>query len=252
MKKLILFLLVVGILSSCSKYKDLVYFNQANLPDTTYQPEYVDFSISKGDLIYFTVHSINKEINSIFNDATSSNMNYAYSKANLFIKGYTVDNTGEVSLPFIGKVAITGLTVDSAEAKIQSLINEYFNDVTIKVKFVSFNLTILGEVNSPGFYSIYDRNFNILEALGMAKDISVYGDRKQIKVIHQNVDGITTEVIDLTSDDVFSGRKFFLQPNDIIYVPPRKNKNFRLNAPNISIILSSITTLVLVLNFIIK
>lgn len=252
MKKIILFLLVVGILSSCSKYKDLVYFNQANLQDTTYQPEYVDFTINKGDLIYFTVHSINTEINSIFNDATNSNVNYAYSKANLFIRGYTVNNAGEVNLPFIGKVFLEGLTVDSAESKIQTLISEYFNDVTIKVKFVSYNLTILGEVNAPGFYTIYDRNYNIMEALGMAKDISVYGDRKHIKVIHQGTDGITTKIIDLTTDDIFSGKKFFLQPNDIVYVPPRKNKNFRLNAPNISIVLSSITTLILVLNFIIK
>ncbi len=251
MKKIILFLLVVGILSSCSKYKDLVYFNQTNLQDTTYQLKYVDFTINKGDLIYFTVHSINKEINSIFNDATM-NINYAYSNANLFIQGYTVNNAGEVNLPFIGKVYLEGLTVDSAESKIQALISEYFNDVTIKVKFVSYNLTILGEVNAPGFYTIYDRNYNILEALGMAKDISVYGNRKQIKVIHQNTDGITTEIIDLTTDDIFSGNKFFLQPNDIIYVPPQKNKNFRLNAPNISIVLSSITTLILVLNFIIK
>ncbi len=252
MKKLIIFLLVAGILSSCSRYKDLVYFNQANLQDTTYHPEYTDFTINRGDLIYFTVHSINKEINNIFNDATTSNMNYAFSKASLFIRGYTVDNNGEINLPFIGKVSITGLTVDSAETKIQSLISEYFNDVTIKVKFVGFNITILGEVNAPGFYNIYDRNFNILEALGMAKDISVYGDRKQIKIIHQNVNGISTDIIDLTTDDIFSGKKFFLQPNDIVYVPPRKNKNFRLNAPNISIVLSSITTLILVLNFIIK
>jgi len=252
MKKIILFLLVATILSSCSKYKDLVYFNQANLPDSTYRPEYVDFSINKGDLIYFTVHSINKEINSIFNDATNSGINYAYSKANLFIRGYTVNNAGEINLPFIGNVFLEGLTVDSAESKIQSLISEYFNDVTIKVKFVSYNLTILGEVNAPGFYTIYDRDFNILEALGMAKDINVYGDRKHIKVIHQNADGITTKIIDLTTDDIFSGKKFFLQPNDIVYVPPRKNKNFRLNAPNISIVLSSITTLILVLNFISK
>jgi len=254
MKKIISAIILVIVLASCSKYKDLVYFNRTNLSDTIYHPDNTDFLIGNGDLIYFTVHSINKEISSIFNDLSGigSNFNYSYSKTNLFIKGYTVDNSGNVNLPFIGKVHISGLTVDSAEAKIQSLISEYFNDITIKVKFVSFNITILGEVNSPGFYTIYNRNFNLLEALGMAKDINVYGNRKQIQIIHNDMNGISTYTVDLTTDDIFSGRKFFLQPNDIIYVPPRKNKNFRLNAPNISIILSSITTLVLVLNFILK
>ncbi len=252
MRKLLLLSLVIITFSSCTKYKDLVYFNKSTINDSIYHPQYSDFTINKGDLLYFTVHSINDEINKLFNDVQNTNINYAYSKANLFIRGYTVDNAGQINLPFIGKVMLDGLTVDSAENKIQKLISDYFNDVTVKVKFVGFNITILGEVNAPGFYDVYDRNFNLLEALGMARDINAYGDRKQIKIIHQNVEGISTAVIDLTTDEIFASENFFLQPNDVIYVPPVRNKNFRLNAPNISLVLSSITTLILVLNFITK
>jgi polysaccharide export outer membrane protein len=204
--------------------------------------------LKKGDLLYLKVQSPNEKINALF--IPTNQVNYNYNLSTLYIKGYSINNNGELNLPLIGHVKVEGLTVDSAEHVLSKVISQYFNDMTVNVKFLSYKITLLGEVKHPGAFYTYDRNLSFLEALGQGGDLTDFGDRKKIKLIHQSDTGISTLNIDLTNDDIFTQEKYYIQPNDIIYVPPVRNKNFRLNAPLISIIFSSISTLILVLNFV--
>jgi polysaccharide export outer membrane protein len=227
----------------------MIYFNSSASCDTTvFNIKKQDITLKKGDLLYLMVQSPNEQINSLFVPINQSNNNY--NRSSLYLKGYSINNNGELNLPLVGHVKIEGLTVDSAEQVVTKAISQYFNDMTVNVKFLSYKITLLGEIKHPGAFYTYDRNLSFLEALGQGGDLTDFGDRKRIKLIHQSDTGISSTTIDLTNDDVFTQEKYYVQPNDIIYVPPVRNKNFRLNAPLISIIFSSISTLILVLNFV--
>jgi polysaccharide export outer membrane protein len=108
----------------------------------------------------------------------------------------------------------------------------------------------LGEVSRPGVYTNYNDNITILEALGMAGDITIYGNKRNILLLRPAKKGVETIRINLNDAKLLESSNFYMLPNDILYVEPVKTKAFRLNAPNISIILSTITTFILVLNFI--
>ncbi len=242
---------MVILLSSCFRYKDIVYFNKTGL-DSLYSPEYDVFKLKPGDLLYFSVYSVNDEVVKMFN-VDSRFVNYSFNPESMYLLGYTVDEIGDINLPFVGKIKVAGLTVDSAQALISEKVQEYFNDVTIKVKFLSYYVSLLGEVKHPGRFKIIGKRLNIFEALALAGDMTDYANRTHVVLIRENSDGsVSTKRVDLLKDDVLKSDVFYLNPNDVIYVEPLKSKNIRLNAPNVSIILSTITTLILVLNFIIR
>jgi polysaccharide export outer membrane protein len=247
----VLSLTIILLLSSCFRYKEIVYFNKTGL-DSIYNPKFDAFKIKTGDLLYFSVYSINDEIVKMFNE-DSRFVNYSFNDQALYLLGYLVDEEGDINLPFVGKVKVAGLTLDSAQTLISSKIQEYFNDVNVKVKFLSYNVSLLGEVKHPGRFKIIGKRLSIFEALAMAGDMTDYADRTHVVLIRENADGsVTTKTVNLLKDDVLQSDVFYLYPNDVVYVQPLKSKNFRLNSPSISILLSTLTTLILVLNFIIK
>ena len=239
-------------LSSCFRYKDIVLFNQSNNIDSTYTPPQDNLIIKSGDLLYFSVYSINDNVNKMFNE-DSRFVNYSFNNQALYILGYTVNNKGYINLPFVGNIKVSGLTMDSAETIVSNKIHEYFRDINVKIRFLSYYISIMGEVKRPTRATIVGRQLNIFEALSLAGDMTDFANRQDITIIRQKADNsVEIGKVNLLSDKIFKSKYYNIYPNDVIYVPPLKNKNLRLNAPNISIILSSITTLILVLNFILK
>ncbi len=246
---LIFAIVTLLLLSSCFRYKDIVYFNKTGV-DSVYHPEYKDFKIKPGDLLYFSVYSVNDEVSKMFN-ADSRFVNLTYSPQALYLLGYTVNEEGYLNLPFVGDVRVSGLTIDSAQTLISKKIQDYFNDVNVKLKFISYNVSFLGEVNRPGRFNITGKRLSLMEGLALAGDMTVYADRTNVLIFRQNPDNtVTVRKVNLLKDDFMATKDFYLYPNDVVYVEPTKTKNLRLNAPNISIILSSISTLILVLSFI--
>ncbi len=243
------FVVLMMLLSSCFRYKDIVYFNKTGV-DSVYHPEYKDFRIKPGDLLYFSVYSVNDEVSKMFN-ADSRFINLTYSQEALYLLGYTVNEKGYLNLPFVGDVKVDGLTIDSAQTLISKVVQDYFNDVNIKLKFISYNVSFLGEVKHPGRFKITGKRLSLIEGLALAGDLTDFANRRNVLIIRQNPDNsVSVKRVDLLKDDFMNREDFYLYPNDVIYVEPLKTKNFRLNAPNISIILSSISTLILVLSFI--
>ncbi|MCK4344027.1 MAG: SLBB domain-containing protein, partial [Bacteroidales bacterium] len=149
------------------------------------------------------------------------------------------------------KVFVLNKTVEEAKDAIQEKTDQILRNASVIVKLISFKFTVLGEVNRPGVYKNFNNQLTVLEAIGMAGDISDYGNRTKILVIRPTKNETRTYRIDLTKKDVLSSEGFFLLPNDIVYVEPIKSKTFRINIPTLSLFLSTLTTLILVLNFII-
>jgi polysaccharide export outer membrane protein len=169
----------------------------------------------------------------------------------LYLMGNTIDSEGFISLPVIGKVMVGGMTLEEAREKIYQTAITYSSDARVDVKLLSFRITIVGEVKAPGYYTIYSDKATLLEGLSMAGDLTYNGKRKNILILRSFKDGTKTIKVDLTSRDLLSSEKYFLQPNDIIYVAPFKTAAFRAKIADYSVFLTLITstiTAVLLIN----
>lgn len=240
-------------------YRDIVNFRQDNkkytpIADSILQKDRL--KLQTDDIIQVIVSSYNKEesnkFNLILNANNNQNVNSLSSSVDPF--GYRINQEGNISLPVVGEVRIIGLTLEEAEKRIKEkiMLTNYLNDVSVNIRFLSFRLTVLGEVNSPGSFTIPSQNINILEALGLAKDVTLFSKRNNITVIRE-VDGVRKfGKIDLTSKDLFKSQWFELKPNDIVYVEPHKAKILAAPDPAsryVSTIIAIVSLVLLVLRF---
>ncbi len=254
--KSIIIVVVVLSVMSCTRHKKTVYFyNLRDKSDTISYFENISpgYLLKPGDILHIRILSINEDISKLFN-ANVNNTSYSqyYSDISAYINGYSVNDSGYIFLPVLGLLKVEGKTVGEAQLLVQQNLDKYLKGATAVVKLLTYKITVLGEVARPGVYTNYNDNITVLRAIGMAGDITLYGNKENILVIRPTKDGTETYRINLNNAELLESSNFYVLPNDIIYVEPVKSKIFRLNSPNISIAISSITTLILVLNFIIK
>jgi polysaccharide export outer membrane protein len=157
---------------------------------------------------------------------------------------YLVDYDGNIEFPVLGKLKIAGLTRTELTAMLTEKISEYVNNPIVNVRLSNFTVTILGEVRNPGTFTIPDERITILEALGLADDLTIYGERKNVLLVRE-VDGKKKySKVDLTSVNVVNSPVYYLQQNDVIYVEPN---NARIRASsynqNNAVLISAIGTL---------
>ena len=143
-------------------------------------------------------------------------------------------------------------TIDEVKVAVENKAKQYLKDAVINVKLLSFKFTVMGEVNKPGSYTNFNNQLTVLDAIGMAGDISDFGNRKHVLVLRPAKEGTHTYHIDLQDKNLLQSEGYFLLPNDIVIVEPIKSKPFQLNIPTttlfITTILSTITTTILLLN----
>jgi polysaccharide export outer membrane protein len=142
------------------------------------------------------------------------------------------------------------LSIDEVTSKLSKLLSEYFNQPAVLVKIVNKKISVLGEVRLPGSYAYTKDNINILEALSLAGDITVNGNRKDVYVIRTVNDSIVKAKIDLTRDNLLINRNYYLKANDIVYVQARPSVKWSVISVPITLVLSSITTFILVFSYI--
>lgn len=244
---------IFALLSACTTQKQLTYLqNVDSIPEgTVYYKQPIEYHIQNQDILYIRVISLNSEVNDLINSFSSNtSQNMFQNEVSLYLYGYSVNDSGYVDVPYIGKVPVMGLTVDSARDTIMSRVNLSVKNATVIVKLISFKYSVLGEVQRPGIYKNYNNQLTILEAISNAGDITDYGNRHRVLVIRPTKDKTKTFRVDLTSNKVLSSDAFFLLPNDIVYVEPIRSKIFRVNIPTMTLVLSTISTLILILNFI--
>ena len=143
----------------------------------------------------------------------------------LSVQTYIVDYEGAINYPVIGKVSLAGLTKSQAIEHLGKLVSNYVDDPIITLKIISFNITVLGEVQKAGTIPVNQEKISILDAIGAAGDLTIYGDRKNVLLLRENNDGTLNHIwLDLTSSDLFSSNYFYLQQNDKIIVSPNETK----------------------------
>ncbi|GAB3264699.1 polysaccharide biosynthesis/export family protein [Larkinella harenae] len=185
-------------------------------------------TIKSGDVLSVQVGSLSAEATALFNpytalNASTANVNLNTSTTPLpSIVGYQVDEEGNIELPLIGKVAVQGLTNSQAAKQVRQKLLSYLKEPTVNVRNLNFQITVTGEVTRPSLFSIPNERITLPEALGLAGDITIFGERKNILVIREENGQRTFNQVDLTKRDVFRSPYYYLHPNDIVYVEPGK------------------------------
>ena len=252
-RKLFPLLLVIFLFASCSTpLQEVTYLNGVQT-DLTYTngplPEV--YRIRPNDQLFINVIS-DDPINAAFLNLTNTQSGSMGSSANsLELVTYLVDEEGDIEYPYLGQIAVKGLTVLEISDKIQKLVDNYLESASVFVKLVNRNITVLGEVSSPGQKLMVKNQLTIFEALGTAGDITDYGNRKNIKLIRELPEGKHIVQLDLTDPQVMFSPFYYVLPHDIIYVEHSTKiygaKNMPYAAP-LSITASVISIGLLILN----
>ena len=248
MKNKILLLLLIAF-ASCAPHREMVYLqDKAGMGDQI-EVNPVDYRIKPNDILHIRVLTLDKESREMFNaDDARLTTGGAGSNMNMYIYGYSVNAAGEVQLPVVGAVNVDGQTMEQSQRTIQLRLNEYLVGATVSVKMANFSFTVLGEVKSPGIYYVYDNEFTILDALGMAGDLTDYGNRK-INIVRRHEDQMLFHTIDVTSRQAVASEWYYLQPGDVVYVEPQKVKRLGFSQFPFALIFSTISTTLLLINF---
>ncbi len=232
--KLVCFVILI-LITSCSK-RNLVYFSDLSPSSGNETPinNYVQPKIQPDDILSISVSSLNPESNVLFNNVilpTSANSGgvIAATKVN---EGYLVDKSGFINFPVIGKVMLAGLTKEQAIEKLTAEVKVHVKNPILNIRFVNFKITVIGEVNAPSSFVVPTEKINVLEALGLAGDMTAFGRRENVLVIREQGGVRRTTRINLNNKEVFNSPFFYLQQNDVVYVEPDNRAKVAQINPN--------------------
>lgn len=220
-----------------------------------YPTEYVapeSYHIQPNDNLFIRVTTPDPQWSTMFNTVAVGGSSYGHSPQSIDLVSYTVKLDGTVEIPFLGSISVAGKTIPEARVVLEEALYDYVSDAAITVKLVNNYVSILGEVNQPGRYPIYKEQMNIFQALAMAGDVANYGNRYKINIMRQTTDGTIVKEFNLTDRNIIDSEFYYVMPNDVIYARPMRGKFFAMSQFPYSVILSTITTFLLVLNYIQK
>jgi polysaccharide export outer membrane protein len=235
-KKIILLSTLIFMLS-CVPSKDLTYLqgNPVAQKDID-RINNVPYKIQVDDLIHIEIQSTKNELIdiSMFQKGGGTNINsntntnsQNFGGGSGYFTDYSVDNHGNIRLPYIGDINVLGYTTVQVRKKLEEKFWKWFknkDDVFITVKLSGIKYTIIGEVNSPGPKVIFQNKVSIIDAIANSGDITTVGNRKKVEIIRHSITGSEKFIVDLTDINIFNSNVFYIKPNDIINVIPLKQK----------------------------
>ena len=227
---LMCFIICTFLLSSCASVKDIAYFQNKLIDHPEKIDKHAGIVIQPKDMLSIVVSSRNPELVTMFNlpvvsyQAGSETVSGAGMQRLL---GYVVDNAGCIDFPVLGILNVAGMTRwDLSEMIKNRLVQDgLLSDAVVTVEFMNFKVSVLGEVNSPGTYTIEGDKVTVLQAISLARDLTIFGMRENVSVIRERDGERTIYQINLCDVSLFKSPAYYLQQNDIIYVEPNKERS---------------------------
>lgn len=217
MKKIYLAVLVMLIFASCASRKSIVYLQPSQAELENMQTKYIP-RIQQEDLLTITVSAADLKATMPFNQQnvyqTTAGVDMAFKPT------YLVDANGEIDFPVLGKVKVGGLSRLEATDLVRSKLKQYIVDPGVNISFANFKITVLGEVAKPGTYTLPQERVTVLEALGLAGDMTIKGVRSNVLLIREKDGEKKMERLNLLSDSILSSPYYYLAQNDVLYVEP--------------------------------
>jgi polysaccharide export outer membrane protein len=254
---LLLFFLITALLFSCTSSRKVAYFSDVTDSARIISKAGLEPVIQKKDILSITVSSLSNEATIIFNTPNLPITPSAGTQPDMpQTAGYLVSDDGTVRFPVLGDVQAAGLTQKELENHLRdSLIQKkLLFDPIVSVRFLNFRVTVLGEVNHPGVITVPSEQISVLEAIGQAGDLTIYGLRDNVILIRQEGKDKLITRLNLNSSKIFQSPYYYLKSNDVIYVEPAKDKiaSTSLFQQRIPIILSSLSLLIILLTNVFK
>ena len=227
-------LLVLLMFTSCAK-RNLVYFSdiESHANYSVKVPEMVEPRIQTDDLLSITVTSLSPESNLLFNAGVlNAEGNRINTGTGMLNEGYLVDKNGEINFPVLGKVRLAGFTKPEAVREMTIRLEEYVKDPIVNIRFMNFKITV----------TVATEKINILEALGLAGDMTPFGKRENVLVIREQGGVRSATRFNLNEKDILSSPYYYLQQNDVVYVEPDRIKSIQASTNQRSLTVIGITT----------
>jgi polysaccharide export outer membrane protein len=225
-------------ISACSTYKKVPYFQDLNRAEASKEDidNYSTLTIQPQDQLSINVGSLNAEASAVFNN----NQQNAGANPNNPTYGYLVSQNGEIKLPLVGTVKVSGLTTEQLSQQLQTSLVTYLREPTVSVRIVNFKIAVIGDVMRPDMYSSPGERLTVTEALSLAGDLNITAKRNKREYI----------TLDLTSKDLFKSPYFYLKSHDLLYVEPGKLKVAAVDTGyrNASLIISALSVLAITIS----
>lgn len=248
--KLITLAILSLIIFSCASNKDIIYLQDLDSETKLDTISFKSIKFKIDDRLTINISSNNPDAAKPFNlYLTSFNTGGLNASGQQQQQSYIVDEKGNINFPHIGAIKVAGLTRTVLEKQLEDLIRPYLPDVKAIVQLVNFRISILGEVNKPGDYNINRDKVSVLQAIGMAGDLTIHGKRKGIKLIREVEGGVTVYEIDLKSKELINSPFYYLEQNDVLYISPNKPRvNASISSPTNSYIISATGLLITIVS----
>ena len=243
----LLLITAIGILfSACVPHKRIAYFQDLENDSTmtAFVTEHVS-TVQPSDLLSISISSLSEDANQLFELKTGSE------DPNFASNTYLVREDSTVQIPVLGELTVAGRTTGQVAEDVRIALEPYLKDPTVVVRIVNYRVTLMGEVAKPGVYHVPNEKISILEAIGLAGDLTIYGKREDVKIIRTSEGMHQVFTLDLTSKSLFASPNFYLHNNDIVYVEPSKGKTslddnvYRI----LPLIISTLTLVIVIVGF---
>ena len=237
MKKLLFFLLIMSLVTSCKPKQNMIYMSNNNFQQEVSQARYEGLRIQEGDMLEIIVTALDDLAVKPFNRTTmqkTGEEGSAGGNARLGDNQYQVTSDGYISFPVLGNVYCKGMTKQQLKTELDSRLKQYLTDPVVTVRHLNFNISILGDVGSPGQKTSSTERLNIFQALALAGDMRDSANRTNVKLIRYSEESgkDITYTLDLSEASIVNSPYYYLQQNDILYVEPDKNKQIAANTTN--------------------
>ena len=242
---------LLALLTSCVTQRKIEYLRDKNNSTKSFnEAEFSDYRLKPNDELYIQISSLDEGAANIFSNAGSPT---SVSSASMTPYGaslisYSIDKDGFMLLPVIGNILVKDKTLSQVSVILRDSLSHVLNKPIVSIKLVNRYVSVLGEVKNPGHFSYSQDKLTIYDALGLAGDITDYGNRDKVILI-RNINGENIRVnVDITKSDVLSSDYYNLRPNDIVYVKPLRNKFWGMRQFPFEILFSTLTTGLLIYN----
>ncbi|GHN02888.1 sugar transporter [Cytophagales bacterium WSM2-2] len=254
---LLLFFAALTVFSSCVPNRKFLYLQKNDLAkkksptDTitrTYDLEPFEYRIQANDIISVRYQSLTQKEFDFLAQQSQQNAGANVATSGVLLLGELVDHRGEIPMPVVGKVKVSGLTVFQVQDTLQKLANLYLEGPVVKVRLLNYRFTILGEVVKEGAITFGNNRVSLPEAIGLAGGLHELADRSNIKIIRQNGNKVEVHYVNLLDENFFKSPFYYVHQNDIVIVPPLRQRPYRMYfGQNLSLILSSVSVLLLII-----
>ena len=236
-----LFVLLIGLLSSCVTARKVNYMQAPDkqIPSYADTITFEDYELRIGDRMYIYVYSLDENITKMYNaggsgsmirqQMTQGNMSGSYD-----LYTYLVDEQGDIEFPTIGKIAVRGLTTREVKHRLEEELSKLLQEipgyatVSVEVNIVNRTFSIIGA--QSGRYVINKEKMTIFEALAMAGDLGEFNSRQEIKLVREKEGKTTIKTFDVRSKDIVNSEYYYIEPNDIIYIRQIPGYSFGINS----------------------